>query len=347
MTNLRLAAILTIAVAAAVLLLRPDGAEVPNRSSATGNRVADPSPPVSDAAANPTIVPESPQAPQTRDASRADTARTPVRASVRGLIRNASGVPLDGVRILARNFTANGSELARSSAVSDYHGEFILEQLLPGRQYQLEITPQDGYSAFDLEPFVAGQSENLPDIVLRHVDLVDVDGMVIDFNQAPLADFEFSIRSLSTEFPDRIAQSDSTGFFSLRQFPAGEIRVATNASDYFRVEGLELRSDEYHNLVLVIDRGSYHLAGVVSDDSGAPVAVAQVTLESTFDTGEYRSYSYRSTITDANGNFEFSQLGGKPVTLGVYASDFENHSENHRFGSYSDFISVKLSRQQP
>jgi len=324
--------------------------DVPNEPLATENRVAEPSPPKSETDSIPVISPESPQASQTLAAGRGDTANTPqppARASVRGLIRNASGVPLEGIQILARNFTANGSELARSNAISDYHGEFILGQLLPGRQYHLEVTPQDDYSAFNLEPFIAGRTENLPDIVLRRVHLVDVDGMVVDFNQAPVADFEFSIRSLSTEFPDRVAKSDSTGFFSLRQFPAGEIRIATNASDYFRVEGLELRPDEYHNLELVIDRGSYHLAGWVSDDNGAPVAAAQVTIKSAYDTGEYRTFSYRSTVTDANGNFEFSQLGGKPVTFDVYASDFETHSEIYRFGSYSDFIAVKLTRQQP
>ena len=266
-----------------------------------------------------------------------------VHSSASGLVRNAYGIPMEGVEIIARHHSANGTELVRSAAISDYRGEFVLGQLLPGRQYSLRVTPRDGYAAYDLENFVAGQTERLQDIVMRHVSLVDVDGMVVDVDRAPVADFEFVVGSLSTEFPVRVVKSDSTGFFSLREFPAGDIRIATNGADYFRIQGLKLRPDEYQNLTLVIDRGSYYLAGWVSDENGAPVVEAQVILKSSFNTGEYQSISNRATVSDSNGAFEFAQLGGNPATLAIYANGFETRTLRHRFGSFSDYLRVELT----
>ncbi len=166
--------------------------------------------------------------------------------------------------------------------------------------------------------------------------------MIVDTNGAPVANFELSVRSLAADFPDRVIKSDASGYFRLENFPAGELRIATNASDYYRIKGLELRPDEYRNLTLIIDRGNYYLAGQVGDSNGAPVQQAQVTLKSAFATGEYHSYSYRSTVTDANGRFEFFDLGGKQLTLGVYANGYRSHIQRHDFVSFSDRVEIIL-----
>ena len=265
MTTLRLAAIL-LAAALCALYLRP--ADFPDEAPDSEIRATGP-PPGSErpsAAAEPTApLPAARPGTQGKPVAGSPAAAPLLRSRVHGLVRNAHGIPLEGIEIVAGTHTANGIELARSSAVSDYRGEFVLEQLLPGRQYSLAITPRDDQVAYDLEPFIAGRTERLQDIVLRHVPMVDVDGMVVDVDRSPVADFEFTVGSLSIEFPPRVVKSDSTGFFSLHDFPAGEIRIATKASDYYRIQGLELRPDVYHNLILIIDRGSHHLAGWVSD----------------------------------------------------------------------------------
>lgn len=263
--------------------------------------------------------------------------------SLRGWVGTADGTGLAGIEIGAESHGFDGEEIIRLSATSNGSGEFELQNIVPGRQYKLEIKPQASYAAYSVDSFTSDTAQELlQKIVLQRVDLVEVEGMIVDTNLAPIPDFELSVRSLAVEFPDRVIRSDSTGYFKLSAFPAGELRIATNASDYYDIKGLALKPDEYQNLTLMIDRGNYHLSGWVGDDNGAPLAQVQVTLKSAFAADGYHSFSYRSAVTDDNGAFEFDQLGGHPLTLGIYAAGFESLIQRHEFESFSDRVEIRL-----
>jgi hypothetical protein len=264
--------------------------------------------------------------------------------TVSGWIGNEAGTGLVGVEVEVESSGFDGEKITLHKTTSGQRGEFIFAALISGRQYKLEIKPSGVYAGFSLDSFTAGQAKVPGEIILDRINLIDVDGMIVDTNHAPVANFKLEVRSLSVEYPDRSISSDSSGYFNLRAFPAGEVRIATNATDYYRIKGLELRADEYRNLTLVIDRGSYHLSGWVSDENGAPLAEVQVTLKSAFATDDYHSYSYRSKVTDANGTFDFSRLGGHPITLGVYADGFETHVRQHEFQSFSDTLQIRLGK---
>ncbi len=261
-----------------------------------------------------------------------------------GWVGNASGAGLAEVEVRVESSGFDGEEITAHGATTNQRGEYRFQELVKGRQYKLEIKPSGHYAGFSLDAFTAGTTDALPEIVLKQIKLVDVDGMIVDANNAPLADFEFSVHSLSVEFPDQLIRSDSSGFFNLSAFPAGELRIATNSADYYRIKGVELLPDEYRNLTLVIDRGNYYLSGWVSDDNGAPLADVQVTIKSAFAVDGYHSFSYRSTVTDGNGAFEFAQLGGHRLTLGIYASNFKTLIRQHEFKSFSDNLEITLQK---
>jgi len=264
--------------------------------------------------------------------------------AIQGHIGNATGDALSGFEIEVESHGFDGEEIVSNRVKSDLRGEFTVD-LVPQRQYKLSVKPAADYAGFNLDAFTAEAADSLRNIILEQVKLVDIDGMIVDTNHAPLADFELNVRHLSVVFPDAIIRSDSSGYFALRNFPAGELRIATNTPDYFRIKGLQLRPDEYRNLTLIIDRGNYHLSGWVSDANGTPLAGgAQVTLKSAFATAEYHSYSLRATITDANGAFAFAELSGHRATLGVYASGLKTHIQQHEFESFSDSIEIKLQQ---
>ena len=263
--------------------------------------------------------------------------------AVSGRIGNASGSALSGFVVEVESLGFDGEEIVSKRVISDQRGEFEV-YLVPLRQYKLSVEPARDYAGYSLDAFTTEAAEALQNIILEQVKLVDIDGMIIDTEQAPVADFELQLRHMSVIFPDTIIRSDSSGYFALRGFPAGELRIATNNPDYFRIKGLQLRPDEYRNLTLIIDRGSYHLSGWVSDANGAPLAQVQVILKSGFATDEYHSYSHRATITDANGGFAFAELGGHQLTLGIYASGFKTHIEQHEFESFSDTVEIVLER---
>jgi hypothetical protein len=69
-----------------------------------------------------------------------------------------------------------------------------------------------------------------------------------------------------------------------------------------------------------------------------------ITLKSAFATEEYHSFSYRSISTDVNGAFEFAGLGGHQLTIGVYATGFDTHIQQHDFNSFSDSLEIVLER---
>ncbi len=274
-------------------------------------------------------------------------AKAPSGVDLRGWIGDTDGSGVGDIEIEIESLGLDGEDIVTARTRSGASGDFVLRDLVAGRQYRLDIEPQGDFAAFSLDSFSSEDAAALERIQLQRITLVDVDGMIVDTDYSPVPNFELQVRSLAVEYPDRVIRSDSSGFFRLPAFPAGELRIATNASDYYRIRGLVLRPDEYRNLTLMIDRGSYHLSGWVGDDSGVPVEDAQITLKSAFATDEYHSYSYRTTVTDSNGGFEFAGLGGHRLTLGIYARGYESLIRQHDFESFADRIELRLRRQPP
>ena len=262
---------------------------------------------------------------------------------VSGRIGDASGAAISGLIIEVESQGFGGENISSIRVESDRLGAFTL-QLVPERQYHLSINASGDYAGFRLDSFTDKDAAQLANIVLDRVELVDVDGLIVDTDQAPVADFELSLRHLSLDFPDRSFRSDSSGYFSIKGYPAGEWRISSNQSDYFRIKGLELLPGEYRNLTLVIDQGSYYLSGWVSDGFGAPLPEVIITLKSAFATEGYHSFSYRSVATDSNGAFEFAGLGGHQLTIGVYASGFKTYIKQHDFVSFSDIVKIVLEK---
>jgi hypothetical protein len=262
---------------------------------------------------------------------------------ISGRVGNRSGTALAGLEIEIDSKGFDGENISSARVVSDQLGAFTL-QMVPERQYSLSINAAGDYAGFSLDAITDKDAGRLRDIVLERVELVDVDGLIVDTNLLPVADFELSLRHLSLDYPDRAIRSDSSGYFSIKGFPAGEWRIATNQSDYYRIKGLELKPGEYRNLTLKIDRGNYHLSGWVRDSYGAPLAEVIVTLKSAFAAEEYHSFSYRSIATDGNGAFEFAGLGGHQLTIGIYATGFKTHVQQYDFNSFSDTLEIVLEK---
>ena len=305
---------------------------------AVSAEVTSPSFKMSDSEAAPRL-----QAPASNDAAESGAPDVDGEMTVRidGQVSNASGETLTDLEILLEAEGVDNNEVTSSSLFSDQYGNFTL-QLVPARQYRLEIAAAGAYAGYRLEAFTASTAEALQRIVLERVELVDVDGLIVDTDFAPVADFELNLQHQSLDYPSRAIRSDSSGYFSLKGFPAGEWSLATSQPDYFQIKGLKLQPGEYRNLTLMIDRGSYHLAGWVRDSWGSPLAEVIITLKSDFSTDEYHSFSYRSVATDANGTFEFGSLGGHPMTLGIYANGFKTYIRQHEFQSFSDTLEIVL-----
>ena len=264
------------------------------------------------------------------------------KVSVEGRIENAEGTPLAGFDVVVESSGFDGEGLSIDTRVSDARGNFRL-RLVPERRYKLAIRAAGDYAGYRLDDFTHADSETLQNIVLERIEPVDADGLIVDADGAPVADFELQLRHQTLQYPEVLVRSDSSGYFSLSGIPAGEWTVAANQAHHFRIKGLDLRPGEYRNLTLVIDRGSYHLSGWVHDINSLPVAGARVTVRSALTSEDTHSYSYRSFITDATGAFEFTGLGGHPVALGVHRNGYKTRLIKHEFASFSDSVEIEMT----
>lgn len=264
--------------------------------------------------------------------------------SIRGWLGNKLGQGLGGFRIHIRPTLRLAGLQDVYSVTSDARGDFQFDGISTDMTYRLDVEASQYYAGYTLDPLPVNPDRPLTKIVLESIKLIDVDGMIVDADNAPVADFEIFVKNLTVDFPGRWIKSDASGYFRLESFPAGKLQLYTPPPDIYKIEELTLRDDEYRNLRLAIDRGNYYLHGWVSDENGAPLGEANVTLNSVFDRNEYHSSSYRSVRTDSNGGFSFSHLGGQDHQLSVDAAGYQSMELSHRFRSFSDTLRIQLLR---
>lgn len=231
------------------------------------------------------------------------------------------------------------------TATTDHRGEFLFDAIPPGNNYRLEVLSSGTYLGILVDSFAISIDMPLVMLTLDSIELVTVDGMIVDVDNAPVANFEMLVQNVGIAYPGRRIISDSSGFFHLAGFPGGELQISTRGAEHFKISGISLNSNMYRNLTLVLDKGGYHLSGWVSDEFDAPITQARVTLTSILNREDYQSSSYRSRVTDSNGVFAFAELGGQEHLLSIDAIGYETRQINYRFQSFSDDLEIKLQRK--
>jgi hypothetical protein len=266
--------------------------------------------------------------------------------TLQGWIRNDIGAGLANqkIRLVSRGGLGPGSVFYVIH--SDDKGDFSFEGIRSGLSYKLEVYPPPGYSGFVIHVLNVTQYTPRLDIVLDRLNLIELRGMVVNREATPVPDFKMLLESISTNYPVQTVITDSSGFYSLDNFPLGEVKFSTLAPEYFRISGMMLDRNEAQNLILIVDKGSFYLSGWVSDNNGIPLESARVTLDSNYIDGEIKSYSYRSIHTDNAGTFIFSDLGNYDHLITVYAEGYKKEEIMHSFNTPSDNVHITVTRSQ-
>ena len=265
-----------------------------------------------------------------------------------GWVGNDAGIALAGVQIELTAVESGNEDNFFLTVFTDAHGNFDLEGAGVGKKHRLAVKPGPQYQGYQDNHFVVSRNPERISIVLNSLKLVDIDGMILNPEAAPIADFELQVNNVTTGIHTRRIVSDASGFFSLRNFPLGEINLTSHltssGAEYFRISGLTLTDNDYRSLILIIDKGYHQLSGWVSDEHGIGVAKAMVTMTDRIQDGPVEYFSYRSQSTDQAGRFTFSSIGGGEHQLSVYANGFDNHTLLHRFDARYDQIELSLTR---
>lgn len=263
---------------------------------------------------------------------------------LKGWIGNEIGIGLEGARVeLSASYTRNRDSFYLTD-FTDSNGNFEFEGVRSGETYKFSVNLTPEYPYYEDLDFRVTQNPDQINIVLKKLSFVDVDGMILNHDSTAVPNYEMYISNVTTGIHTRKIISDSSGYFSLPNFPLGEVRLSTRGAEFFKISGLQITENSYQNLKLVVDRGTHYLSGWISDDNGVAVEKAMVTLDRKFRDGTIEHSSYRSQGTDRNGGFAFENLGDGEYHVTVYALGYKNQEFSHRFDDQSDEIFVTLKR---
>lgn len=261
---------------------------------------------------------------------------------LQGWVGNENGVGLEGARIeLAASYTRN-RESFYLTEFTDANGHFEFEGVRAGETYRFSIKQTPAYPYYEDLDFKVTQNPAPINVVLRQLDFADIDGMIVDRGATPVPNYEMYVSNVTTGIHSRKIVSDSSGFFTLKNFPLGELNLTTRGAEFLRITGLRLTDSSYQNLKLVVDRGGHYLMGWVADENGVAVEKAMVTLDRKFIDDGVESSSYRSKRTDRNGRFAFADLGDGSYRVTVYALGYEKQEFQHDFDAQPGEVVIML-----
>lgn len=263
-----------------------------------------------------------------------------------GWVGNDLGVALAGVRIEISALESDSEHNYYLTEFSDAQGNFVLEGVRANSRYRLTATLAPDYPVFSDPEFLVGSDSRHINIELKSLKFVDLGGMILNPEAAPVGDFEFYIKNLSTGVHSRRIVSDSSGYFSLQGFPLGEVRLSTRGAEFHKISGITLGEDNYSNLVLLVDRGDRYLGGWVSDENGIALEKAMVTLDAKLRDGDIETSSYRSQTTDSSGRFEFANVAAGNHLVTVYASGYDKLEIEHDLQNLSEQMQLRLTRSR-
>lgn len=261
-----------------------------------------------------------------------------------GWVGNDIGGALEGARVELTGLSPGNGDNYYLTVFTDVKGNFALEGAYIGDHYKLSVNLAPEYPPYEDDDLVVQANPQLLEIALKSLHFVDVDGMILTRDSTPVADFEIYISNVTTGVHSRKIVSDSSGYFSLKGFPLGEVSFTTRGADFYTISGLVLTDTEYRNLVLTIDRGNHFLSGWTLDANGMVPDRALVTLDKTYREGPIEYQQYLSQATDGDGKFFFENLGDGEYRVTVYAQGYRKRELLYRLQNQSDEIQIVLER---
>jgi len=265
--------------------------------------------------------------------------------NVDGWIGNEIGENLSGQKIHIAFFGYRNQQPIYQTVISDEKGEFVFEAIKPDIDYKLEVYPTREYASYSIENLTVTRTQPRLNIILKALNFIRINGMFVDSEGVPVPEFEIDIKNLSTGRHTRKIAGDSSGFFSLENFPVGELEFSSKAPEFFRISGLTFAENEYRDLILKIDRGFHQIAGWVTDKNGVAIDRAKVTLSAEIMNDGIQSTSIRSIVTDRTGEFHFDQLSSVEHMLTIDSKGFNKIEQLHRFELPASALHISLSRK--
>jgi len=264
-------------------------------------------------------------------------------ARVAGVVETERGDPVGQATIVL------GSPQLEThyQSMTDADGNFSITGVEIGRGYQLRVLTDGSFLDYSRSGINVREEGLSLEIVLEHLPTGRLTGRMIDANENPIPGFRLWLMSRAAIRGAVPITGDDRGYFELREAPAGDLVFDTRSSPRLVVDGISLPVGGEAEVLLVLDWGDEAMTGRVVDDRGDPVGGAQVSLSWTYESGDSRSTSTRSTRTDPGGAFRFTQLGPGEHRLHISAEGYHAVQEYRDVGRYAEEVEVRLESNAP
>ena len=260
-------------------------------------------------------------------------------APVSGTVRTGRGDPVASATVML-----TGRSGSSYQSVSDTDGAFSISGVKPDAGYYLRVLAAPPFSDYVRRDIRVTEDGVELEIVLESFPTARLTGRMVDVEGDAVAGFRLWVLTTAAVRGALPITGDDRGYFELDEAPAGIVSFDTRSSPRFQITGVSLPEGGEADVWLVLDWGTYEMAGEVLDDRGDPVGGARVILGWSHAEAGVNSTSSREVRTDAGGRFRFAQLGPGWHVLDVRAPGFPPRTESHEVGPYPDELEIRLPR---
>ena len=277
----------------------------------------------------------SPRASEPQPASAPES--PPELAEVRGLLLTLDGTPVPDETVEL----SSASLEASYSSTSDAHGRFAIPGVAPARDYEVRVASEGRYRDYTELGLAVDTPAVQLELVLEPLARARLAGRMIDSDGAPIPGRTLLLQASHTG-AQLLVTGDESGHFRVEDAPTGRLTFTTTTVPRLKVRGPLLKPAAEAEVSLVLDEGRHELSGRVVGDHDAPVSGAQLKLSWSYREGGALSSSARTTVTDADGGFRFTDLGPGPHQLAVRARGYEEARETFRVSWNSEDVELRL-----
>ena len=201
------------------------------------------------------------------------------------------------------------SQKVHRSTITDFSGEFKFNDLKPGWDYVLKVSPQGMFKRYTKSQIKLRSDQEVHNIILESIPLGILTGRIVDPYDRPVTDIELFVQTLENDSWTTNVITDANGTFNVAEFPIGKFLVVIKGQQTFRATGLKFDPETGVPVILTIDLGPYNLGGSIYDESGQTFDGADVFLNWALHKKGVRVRSTRKVSANASGEFRFSGLG--------------------------------------